>query len=360
MQNPNLFQLVFEEATIGMLVVDRHGIIVRANPFARQLFGYSIAELKGQPVEMLLPEALRQIHVRHRSAYVKNPTPRLMGAGLELYGLRKSGAQFPIEISLSHVEIGEEAMVIAYINDDTQRRNMLDDLSEGQSRLSAIINTAVDGIITISDRGVVETINPAAARLFGYAPEEVIGQKVNMLMSEPEQTEHDQYLHNYQHTGEKKIIGIGREVTGRRKDGSTFPFYLGVNEVQLKDRIIYTGILHDLTEQKMAEEQVRRYTRALERSNQELEDFAYVSSHDLQEPLRKIRAFGDRLKSKVEDRLNEKELDYLNRMLNGAARMQTLITDLLEFSRISTHAKPFEPVDLNEVVQRVLSDLEIF
>ncbi len=232
--------------------------------------------------------------------------------------------------------------------------------SEQASRLQAIIDTAIDGIIIINDRGIVDTINPAAAKLFGYEPEEVLKQNVSMLMTSLDQTHHDQYITRYLRTGEAKIIGIGREVVGKKKDGSTFPFRLAISEVRVEgEHRIFTGIIHDLTAQKLAEKQLIRYAAELERSNRELEDFAYVSSHDLQEPLRKIRAFGSRIEEKDMENLSEKGQDYLRRMLSASARMQKLINDLLSFSRVSTKNKAFVQVDLNQILWEVLSDLEI-
>jgi PAS domain S-box-containing protein len=120
------------------------------------------------------------------------------------------------------------------------------------------VNHVVDGIISIDDGGIVTTFNPAAERIFGYTAEEVIGQNVNMLMPEPYHGEHDSYIHNYLRTGEAKIIGIGREVVGRRKDGSTFPMELAISVFRLGDRRNFTGIVRDITERKQAEEELRQ------------------------------------------------------------------------------------------------------
>ncbi|MEQ8532370.1 MAG: PAS domain S-box protein [Imperialibacter sp.] len=230
---------------------------------------------------------------------------------------------------------------------------------ESEARLSAIFDHAIDGIITIDEKGIVESMNPAAARLFGYEPVEVLGQNIKMLMPEPDRSRHDTYLENYRTTGVKKIIGIGREVSGKRKDGSKFPLYLSVTEIQFEGKTIFTGIIHDITELKLSREKLRRYAAELERSNRELQDFAYVSSHDLQEPLRKIQAFGDRLLHKEAPNLSEQGQDYLARMLNAAGRMQRLINDLLSFSRISSKTREFVQVDLNQVLAEVLTDLEL-
>lgn len=130
--------------------------------------------------------------------------------------------------------------------------------------LNAIIENAIDGIITIDDKGIIENINPAALTLFGYTREEIIDKNVSVLMPEPDKKNHDSYLSKYNETGKRNIIGIGREVYGQRKDGSTFPFRLGVSEVKFSDRKIFTGFIHDLSRQKDDEIRIKSYTEELE------------------------------------------------------------------------------------------------
>ena len=130
--------------------------------------------------------------------------------------------------------------------------------------LDAIIENAIDGIITIDDKGIIEHLNPAALMLFGYDRAELVGQNVSVLMPAPDKLRRDGYIHNYNETGKKHIIGIGREVHGQKKDGSTFPFRLGVSEVKFSDRKIYTGFIHDLSKEKANEEQIKSYTEKLE------------------------------------------------------------------------------------------------
>ncbi|QQD11907.1 PAS domain-containing sensor histidine kinase [Sphingobacterium sp. UDSM-2020] len=130
--------------------------------------------------------------------------------------------------------------------------------------LEAIVDHAIDGIITIDNRGLIESINPAASSLFGYSDHEVIGNNVSMLMPEPDHSRHDSYIDNYKRTGHKKIIGIGREVLGRKKDGTTFPFRLAVSEVWYKNRNIFTGFIHDLTREKAAENRLKKHAVELE------------------------------------------------------------------------------------------------
>jgi PAS domain S-box-containing protein len=138
-----------------------------------------------------------------------------------------------------------------------QQRTLMAELRDSEERMRAIVDTVVDGIITIDEKGTVENLNPAAARLFGYAPDQVIGRNIKMLMPEPYCGEHDEYLKNYLTTGRAKIIGIGREVAGRRKDGSVFPIELAVGEMVVTGRRMFTGIVRDVTRRKGAEERQR-------------------------------------------------------------------------------------------------------
>lgn len=131
-------------------------------------------------------------------------------------------------------------------------------LRESEARARSILRTTVDAIITIDERGSIRTFNRAAEKLFQYGASEVIGKNVKVLMPQPYRREHDEYIHNYHKTGHRKIIGIGRDVTGKRKDGSTFPMYLAVSEVNVNGQRLYTGIIRDITEQRRLEQEVLR------------------------------------------------------------------------------------------------------
>ncbi len=148
--------------------------------------------------------------------------------------------------------------------DVTQLKRTEEALRESEQRLRAIVDTAVDAIITIDERGIIETFNPAAERLLGYPAKDAIGQNVKLLMPSPYRDGHDDYVRHYLETGEKKVIGIGREVVGRRKDGSTFPADLAVSEMSLNGRRMFTGVLRDITQRKQAEEALRKAHEGLE------------------------------------------------------------------------------------------------
>ncbi|HRQ72182.1 MAG TPA: PAS domain S-box protein [Phycisphaerales bacterium] len=245
------------------------------------------------------------------------------------------------------------------------------ELRERGERLRAILQTAPDAIIVADERGVVESVNPATERMFGYCAEELIGRELTALMPERLRELHRAGLRRYLQNGPGRTVGGGVLRTyGLRKDGLEFPIELSVGEVRLGEGRRFTGIIRDVTERKRAEdaiqsmnalleERVQQRTEELQRMVEELAQFASIASHDLQEPLRKVLVFGDRLRQQYEGALGDRGRDYLSRMLNAADRMSSLLNDLLELTRVTSKGRPFERVDLGDVVRGVLTDLEV-
>ena len=160
---------------------------------------------------------------------------------------------------------------------------------ESETRLRAIIKNAIDGIITINDRGIIESVNPAVLKLFAYKKEdELIGNNISMLMPEPDHSKHDSYIGNYKKTKDAKIIGIGREVIGLKKNGTTFPFRLAISEIQLENRRVFTGFIHDLTKEKEAQQHAQR----LERSLQLLHDITANQYASFEEKIKSVLHLG--------------------------------------------------------------------
>jgi PAS domain S-box-containing protein len=244
-------------------------------------------------------------------------------------------------------------------------------IREQAARIQAVLDAAVDAIITIDERGIVESVNPATECLFGYSANEIIGENVKVLMPQPYRDKHDTYLANYLATGQKKVLGIGREVVGRRKDGTTFPLHVAVSELRLGDRHMFTGIARDISDLKQAhldlknsndalarqKREIEQVNLELRRSNDELGRFAYVASHDLQEPLRKVVAFCQALQEDYNDRLDDAAREYIKYAVEGAHRMKSLITDLLSYSRLQSQGKPMEPTDANDACDEAIQNL---
>ena len=357
---------VLDAAVDAILTIETNGLVESMNPAAERLFGYPSAEVIGHNVKMLMPEPYRHEHDDYLNNYLTTGQRKIIGIGREVLGLRKDGSTFPMHLAVSELHLGDRQMFTGIARDITDLRHAIRQLQDSEARTRTILETAVDAIITIDERGKVESMNPAAERLFGYPSAEVIGHNVKLLMPEPYRHEHDDYLNNYLTTGQKKIIGIGREVVGLRKDGSTFPMDLAVSEVRLGMRRLFTGIVRDISERKQAEEQLRFYAGELQsrnadllRSNQELDEFAYIASHDLKEPLRGIHNYATFLLEDYKDKLNEEGSNKLETLRRLTQRMDVLLDSLLEFSRVGRLDFAIRQTDLDDVLEEVLDSLRI-
>ncbi len=261
---------ILESAIDCLITMDHEGCIVDFNPAAERTFGYRREEVLGKTVaETLIPERYRKAHWEGLEHFQQTGEGALLDQRIEVTALRSDGTEIPVELAIAAVTMkGKPPFFTAYLRDISQRKAAERALRDSEERLRAVIDTAVDGIITIDERGVVESLNPAAVRLFGYEPAEVIGRNVSMLMPQPYRDEHDTYISNYLTTGIPRIIGIGREVVGRRKDGTMFPMELAVSETRLEGRRLFTGLVRDISERKQAEEALReseeQFRRAIE------------------------------------------------------------------------------------------------
>jgi two-component system sensor kinase FixL len=254
----------------------------------------------------------------------------------------------------------ERTSFLAIVHREAESENRLrESLTEAQARKTSILESCLDPIITINHEGLIVEFNRAAEQTFGYPREKVLNTRPADVLFPPSLSAgHRSRIERYLEAGEGSMLGKRVEVTASRANGEEFFAEMAMTIAQINGAPAITFFVRDISARKRAEEQQARYAAELERSNRDLEQFAYVASHDLQEPLRKIRAFGDRLELKCKDLLDETAQECVSRMQSAAARMQELIEGLLTLSRVTTRASDFEHVDLGEVVRQVISDLE--
>lgn len=342
----------------GIITIDSTGIVLTFSQSAVGIFGYQPDEVIGQNVRMLMPEPYHGAHDGYIRNYLTTGERKVIGIGREVLGRRKNGSIFPMELGVNDVEVEGQRIFVGIVRDVTGRKDAENKIKDEAARLHAIMNTVLDGLITIDSQGRIQGFNQAAVRIFGYAPDDVIGHNIKILMPEPYRSGHDGYLRHYLETGERKVIGIGREVMAMRKDGSVFPIELGVNEMRLGDERMFVGTIRDITERKEAEAAIHAYVEKLTRSNQELDDFAYIASHDLKEPIRGITNNALFLLEDFAAQLGQGGQKRLNRMVYLCKRMERLVDDLLYFSRLGRQDLAIQSVDLNAVINDIELMLE--
>jgi len=264
---------------------------------------------------------------------------------------------------------------------------------EGAALLKAIIENAIDGIITIDDRGSIESINPAACNLFQYTPGEVIGKNVSVLMPSPDRESHDGYIARYQRTHEAHIIGIGREVQGMRKDGSVFPFRLAVSEVQYSGRKIYTGFIHDMSREKEAEEKLRDYATQLEEVVEErtrslketvlalqaakeevslsLEKekelgqlksrFVSMASHEFRTPLSTIQLSAVLIEKYAAPHENANIIKHIAKVKNAVSNLTSILNDFLSLEKLEAgKVEPqFATFDIVKFAEEIIEEMQM-
>jgi PAS domain S-box-containing protein len=281
------FRALLEAAPDAMVIVDHKGSIVLINSQAELMFGYRRDELLGQPVETLIPRRFTQRHTVHRQSYSDSPAVRPMGSGLDLYGLKKDGTEFPVEVSLSPLKTPDGMLVSSTIRDISDRKTAQEALRASEARFSGILDIAQDAIISVDESQRIMLFNQGAERIFGYASKEIIGQPLDVLLPRGVSRQHSEHIVAFAKSPEPaRRMGERQEIFGRRKDGSEFPAEASISKLVQGGRITFTAILRDITERKAADETVKRVRDELEKRVEE-------RTHELQEKVRDLEMFHD-------------------------------------------------------------------
>jgi PAS domain S-box-containing protein len=370
----------------GVITIDSRGRIIDFNPACEILFGYKLEQVLGQNVKMLMPAPYQHEHDDYLQNYRTTGQRKIIGIGREVVGRRKDGTTFPMELSVGEIAEGEERAYVGVIRDLTARARLEQGLRDSEAQHRAVIETAVDGIIIIDKLGTVRMYNPACEQMFGFSLDEVVGRNVRMLMPSPYFDEHDRYLQNYSETRERKIIGIGRQVIGRRKDGTTFPMELSVGETVIGGNPLFVGVLRDITANKASEEALRRSEgnlqdrvveledardrlekhksemaalaeqaslarQAADNANQAKSEFLAIVSHEIRTPMNAIIGFARMLD---EAGLAKPHGEYASLILRAGDALMTILNDILDLSKIEAGR-----IELEEVAFAVADKLKV-
>jgi PAS domain S-box-containing protein len=353
------YQALLEAAPDAMVVVNEAGEIVLVNVQAEKQFGYRRDELVGQKVKNVIPEGFAERLIADGARSAAEAMAQRIGTGIELIARRKDGSEFPIEIMLSPLASPEGILVTAAIRDISVRKEAEMHLAQMEGRYRGLLEAAPDAMVVVDAAGEIVLLNVQAEKQFGYSRDELVGQQVKNII--PEGFAERLIADGTRSAAEAlaQQIGTGIELIARRKDGSEFPIEIMLSPLESAEGILVTAAIRDISVRKEAEQHLVKTVGELKRSNDELQQLAYVSSHDLQEPLRMVASYTQLLAKRYKGRLDSEADEFITFAVDGCKRMQGLIQDLLAYSRAGTNGKELCEVSGEDALRGALTNLRI-
>jgi PAS domain S-box-containing protein len=350
---------LLEAAPDAMVVVNQEGEIVLLNVQAEKQFGYRRDELVGQKVKNIIPQGFAERLIADGTRSATEALAQQIGTGIELLGRRKDGTEFPIEIMLSPLENTQGILVTAAIRDISVRKAAENRLAQMEGRYRGLLEAAPDAMVVVNPQGEIVLLNVQAENQFGYRRDELVGQKVKNII--PEGFAERLIADGTRSAAEAlaQRIGTGIELSGRRKDGTEFPIEIMLSPLESPEGILVTAAIRDITTRKTADNHLMQKVGELKRSNEELAQFAYVASHDLQEPLRMVASYTQLLARRYKGRLDADADEFIAFAVDGSLRMQGLIQDLLTYSRAGTNGKVVGEISSEEALKAALMNLQV-
>jgi PAS domain S-box-containing protein len=348
---------LLEAAPDAMVVVNQVGEIVLLNAQAEKQFGYRRDELLGQKVKNIIPEGFAERLIADGTRTAAEALAQHIGTGIELSGRRKDGSGFPIEIMLSPLESPEGILVTAAIRDISVRKTAEKHLAQMEGRYRGLLEAAPDAMVVVNQVGEIVLLNAQAEKQFGYRRDELLGQKVKNIIPEGFA---ERLIADGTRTAAEALaqhIGTGIELLGQRKDGSDFPIEIMLSPLESPEGILVTAAIRDISARKKSEDHLVKTVRELKRSNDELQQFGYVASHDLQEPLRMVASYTQLLAKRYQGKLDSDADEFIAYAVDGCNRMQGLIQDLLAYSRSATNGKVLHEISGENSLKEALTNL---
>ncbi|AOP36262.1 PAS domain-containing sensor histidine kinase [Leptospira tipperaryensis] len=342
------FRDLLESTPDAIVMVNITGKIILINSMAEKTFRYRREELIGQSIEILLPQRFQSDHLKHRSQFFIQPRSRTMGAGLELYGIRKTGEEFPVEISLSPIETEEGTMVMSAVRDITDRK-------KAEQKFKDLLESAPDAMVIVNREGNIVLVNSQTLNLFGWDRDQLLGQKIEILVPLRYKEIHPKHRDQFFENPKVRSMGAGLELHGLRKDGSEFPVEISLSPLETEEGLFISSTIRDVTNRKIFEQK-------LQDANRLRSQFLASMSHELRTPLNGIIGFSEFLLDEKPGSLNDRQKEYLSDILDSGQHLLNLINDILDLSKVESGKMELliESFPVKKVVDEVLSVIDTF
>jgi PAS domain S-box-containing protein len=336
-QSDELFRLAVESAPNAMILVDSAGTIVLVNAQTEKLFGYPRAELLGGSIEKLVPSRFRGAHPGHREGFFREPRARSMGAGRDLFGLRKDGTEVPVEIGLNPLQTEKGSFVLAAVVDITERKR-------AEERFRLAVESAPNAMLMVDDKGRIVLANAQAERLFGYSRQELLHQPIELLVPGRFRGHHPQHRKDFHQSPRPRPMGADRALFALKKDGTEFPVEIGLNPITTAEGPFVLAAVVDLTALKAMQAEMVRTQRLAA-----LGEMAATIAHEVKNPLAAIsgplQILSDDLKS------GDPHKELMMEILGQVKRLDGTVRSLLSFAKPTTPRK--QPIPIREFLERV-------
>ncbi|HVZ82439.1 MAG TPA: PAS domain S-box protein, partial [Terracidiphilus sp.] len=347
-EKTTLLVSIVESSDDAILAKKLDGTILSWNRGAERIFGYKAEEIVGQKVTRLIPD---EMHADEEYILGQLKLGRSIDH-FETVRLHKDGRRLNISLTISpiHDQDGKVIGASKIARDITERK-----LAE--ERFHLVVEAAPSSMVMADRTGKILLVNRKTEEMFGYRRNEILDQSIECLIPERFRAAHPGDVASFFSDPQSRAMGAGRDLFGRRKDGTEIPLEIGLNPIETPQGILTLASILDISLRKKAEEELRRKTEDLMRSNQDLEQFAYVASHDLQEPLRAVAGCVQLLQQRYKGQMDARADEFIAHAVDGTSRMQALIEDLLSYSRVSRAENPLKPVDIGFALDIALRNL---